>query len=63
MRLGLRSIQESLRTKRSFGDLSRIYSFKRKVGEGFGKCIRLDVASGYWTGFKTKIKKKKFGLF
>lgn len=59
MRLGLGSIQETLGTKRGFGSLLRICSIKREAGEGFGKCMSLDVTSGCWTGFKTKIRKKK----
>lgn len=59
MRLGLGSIQESLGTERGFGDPFRICSIKREASEGFGKYMRLDVASGCWTGFKTKIREKK----
>lgn len=51
-----------MKTNRSFGDLFRVCSFKREVGEGFGKCMRLDEASGCWTGFKTNIRKKNFGM-
>lgn len=51
-----------LETIRGFGDLFGACSIKRKAGECFGKCMRLNVGSGCWTRFKTKIQKELLGM-
>lgn len=58
VRLGLGRIQESWELKGVFGDLFRVHSIKRKIDEGLGKHMRLNVGSGHWTRFKTKIRKE-----
>lgn len=58
VRLGLGRIQESWELKGVFGDLFRVHSIKRKIDEGLGKRMRLNVGSGHWTRFKTKIRKE-----